>query len=285
MPCDLGGLPGFCLGPLPVRYYGMIIIFGALVGGYIAATEARRRGEDPDTVWDGLMWVVLAGIVGARLYHVFSTPAGCTEEVYRCGWPWYRNHPEDAVLGIFSGGLGIYGAVVGGGIALFLYARRHKLSTLQYLDFAAPALIIGQSIGRWGNLINQELYGPPTGLPWGISIDAAHRTYEYVDLARYPVETTRFHPLFLYESMLNLIGFVILIFVSRRFADRLKPGDLILLYFLWYPVVRIFVESYRFDAWTSFGNIPTATLISIAAGLIALAALVVRHRRRGPQPA
>jgi phosphatidylglycerol:prolipoprotein diacylglycerol transferase len=280
MICDIAGRPGICIGPIPINFYGIVIVLGAIMGGYIAATESRRRGHDPNIVWDGLLWVVLAGIIGARLYHVFSTPAGCTEALERCGWPWYRNHPEDIILGIRDGGLGIFGAVIGGGIAVFIYGRRRRLPILKYLDFAAPALLIGQAIGRWGNLINQELYGPPTDLPWGIPIDAAHRTYEYVDLARYPIETTRFHPLFLYESMLNLLGFVVLIVASRRFGHRLKDGDLILLYFIWYPVVRIFVESYRFDAWIAAEGLPAATLFSIIAGVAALAILIVRHRPR-----
>ncbi len=286
MICDFNGRPSLCIGSTPiVTFYAVIILLGALIGGYIAATEARRRGENPDVVWDGLIVVLFAGIIGARLYHVFSTPAGCTENLPVCGWPWYRNHPLDIVLRIRDGGLGIFGAVLGGMLALILFGRRRKLAILKYMDIAAPALIVGQAIGRWGNFINQELYGPPTDLPWGLSIDAAHRTYEFVDLAAFPEATTRFHPLFLYESMLNLLGFVVLIVVSRRFANRLKDGDLILLYAMWYSAVRIFVESYRFDAWTSIGNIPTASLISIAVGLVALAILVIRHRRRAPAAA
>jgi phosphatidylglycerol:prolipoprotein diacylglycerol transferase len=226
-----------------------------------------------------LIYVVIVGIIGARLYHVLSTPAGCGDNVPMCGWPWYRNHPIDALL-IWNGGLGIFGAILAGGLVVVIYARRHQLPLARYLDIAAPALLIGQAIGRWGNFANQELYGPPTDLPWGIAIDAAHRTYPYTDLVRYPIETTRFHPLFLYESLLNLLGFVVLIVISRRFAHRLKDGDLFLLYLIWYPANRILVESMRFDAWTVGGSgLATAQLVSLALMLAAVALLIIRHRR------
>jgi phosphatidylglycerol:prolipoprotein diacylglycerol transferase len=284
MPCELGLQPGICIGPLPIRFYGMIIVLGALVGGFIASREARRRGENPDRIWDALVWVVVAGIIGARLYHVFSTPAGCNASVPSCGWPWYQNHPIDALF-IWNGGLGIFGAVLAGAIVVLIYVRRNHLSLAKYLDIAAPALLIGQAIGRWGNFANQELYGPPTTLPWGIPIDAPHRYGEYVDLTKYPVDTTRFHPDFLYESVLNTIGFILLIAISRRFKDRLKDGDLILLYMIWYPAVRIFVESLRPDAWTVVGGLPTAQLISIVLIVAAIILLLVRHRPQRSTPA
>ena len=277
MTCNLGLQPGICIGPLPIRFYGMIIVLGAIVGGFVAAREARRRGENPDRIWDALVWVVLAGIIGARLYHVFSTPAGCTADVPSCGWPWYQNHPVDALI-IWNGGLGIFGAILAGGLVVLWYVRRHHLSLARYLDIAAPALLIGQAIGRWGNFVNQELYGPPTTLPWGISIDAVHRYGEYADLSRYPVDTTRFHPDFLYESVLNVIGFIVLVIVARRFQTRLKDGDLILLYLIWYPANRIIVESLRPDAWTVVGGLPTAQLISILLIVAAVVLLFIRHR-------
>lgn len=277
MSCELGLQPGFCIGPLPVRFYGIIIVLGAIVGGFVAAREARRRGENPDRIWDGLIYVVIAGIIGARLYHVFSIPAGCNENVPMCGWPWYQNHPVDALL-IWNGGLGIFGAVLAGALVVFIYVRRNKLSLGRYLDIAAPALLLGQAIGRWGNFVNQELYGPPTTLPWGIAIDAVHRYGVYTDLNQYPVETTFFHPLFLYESLLNLIGFIVLAIVARKW-QRVKDGDLILLYMIWYGVVRAIVESFRFDAWT-IGSIATAQWISIVLIVIGVVGLVIRHRPR-----
>ena len=278
MDCNLGLQPGICLGPLPIRFYGIIIVLGILVGGFVATREARYRGENPDRIWDALIWVAIAGIIGARLYHVFSTPAGCTDTAPMCGWPWYRNHPIDALL-IWNGGLGIFGALLAGGLVVLVYARWHKLPLARYLDIAAPALLIGQAIGRWGNFANQELYGPPTNLPWGIAIDAAHRTYQYTDLATYPLATTRFHPLFLYESLLNLLGFLVLIFVSRHYAHRLKGGDIFLLYLIWYPMNRILVESMRFDAWTvGDSGLATAQLVSIVLILAAVIVLAIRHR-------
>jgi len=284
MPCDLGLQPGLCIGPLPVRFYGIIIVTAALIGGFIATREARRRGENTERIWDALIWIVIAGIIGARLYHVLSTPAGCAENVPFCGFPWYRNHPIDAIIGITQGGLGIFGAIVGGLIVVVLYVRHYKLSLARYLDIAAPALIIAQAIGRWGNFVNQELYGPPTDLPWGISIDAPHRYGAFADLTKYPLDITRFHPLFLYESVINTSGFIFLVLVSRKWRG-LKEGDVILLYMLWYGANRIVVESLRPDAWTLVGGLPTAQFISIGLVIVAIVALVVRHRPRGAQPA
>ena len=278
MSCDLGLQPGICIGPLPIRFYGIIIVTGIIVGGFVAAREARYRGENPDRIWDALIWIAIAGIIGARLYHVFSTPAGCTETTPICGWPWYRNHPLDALM-IWNGGLGIFGALLAGGLVVLIYARRHRLSLARYLDIAAPALLIGQAIGRWGNFVNQELYGPPTDLPWGISIDAAHRYGAFTDLARYPIETTRFHPDFLYESVLNIIGFIVLIIVARRLRLRLREGDVFLLYMIWYPANRILVESLRPDAWTVSGGLATAQLVSLGLIAVAVLALIWRHRR------
>jgi phosphatidylglycerol:prolipoprotein diacylglycerol transferase len=212
------------------------------------------------------------------LYHIFSTPAGGD-----LGWAYYREHPG-AIFQIWNGGLGIFGAVAGGVLGVLLYTYRARLSVLRYLDIGAPALLMGQSIGRWGNFVNQELYGPPTTLPWGLKIDEFHRIPPFNDPNQYPLET-RFHPVFLYESLWNLIGVALILYAGRKWADKLKEGDLFLFYLIWYPVGRLWVESLRPDAW-KIGNIPMAQIISAALIVISAVLLVVRHRRQSQaQPA
>jgi len=267
-----GPLIAFHLGPLTIYWYGIILVTGMLVGGYVAAFEAKRRGEKEDHVWNILMVVMLLGIVGARLYHVFSSPAGSN-----IGWAYYRVHPE-AIFFIWDGGLGIYGAIAGGLIGVLLYTYRNKLNLWRYLDIGAPALLIGQAIGRWGNWANQELYGPPTTLPWGIPIDQYHRIPPFDDLTRYPL-TTRFQPDFLYESLWSLAGVILLLAIGRKLAGKLKEGDLFLAYLVWYPLGRLWVEALRPDAWR-IGNIPTAQIISVVLIVIAAGSLLVRHLKR-----
>src|SRR5512136_814115 len=267
-----GPLVAFHLGPLTIYWYGIIIVTAALIGGYVAAFEAKRRGEDEDHVWNILIVVVLLGIVGARLYHVFSSPAGGGY-----GWEYYKQNPW-AIFDLRSGGLGIFGAVAGGILGVLLYTYRAKLSLWRYLDISAPALLMGQAIGRWGNYVNQELYGPPTTLPWGLKIDEFHRIPPFNDLSAYPL-ATRFHPVFLYESLWNLTGVVLILVTGRKWAGKLKEGDLFLLYLIWYPLGRLWVESLRPDAWR-IGNIPTAQIISVLLMVVSAVLLVVRHRRQ-----
>ncbi|MFQ5813179.1 MAG: prolipoprotein diacylglyceryl transferase [Anaerolineae bacterium] len=261
----------FHLGPLPVHWYGIIIVVATLVGAYVANLEAKRRGLDPDHVWNALLLCLILGIIGARLYHVFSSPRGGM-----AGWDYYRQNPI-AILQIWHGGLGIYGAVAGGILGVYIYARLNKLSFLQWADIGASGLILAQVIGRWGNFVNQELYGYPTSLPWGITIAPPYRIPPYDDLAVYPADT-RFHPVFLYESLWNLLGFLLLMYVARRYSKRLLDGDILCLYAIWYPVGRIFVEALRPDAWLIRG-IPAAQIFAAIAIVISGAAILYRHRR------
>ncbi len=261
----------FRLGPLAVHWYGIIIVVATLVGAYVASLEARRRGQDPNHVWDALLLCLFLGIIGARLYHVFSSPQGGM-----LGWDYYRQNPI-AILQIWRGGLGIYGAVVGGLLGIYIYARLNKLSFLQWADIGTTGLILAQVIGRWGNFVNQELYGPPTNLPWGITIGMSYRIPPYNDLTVYPADT-RFHPVFLYESLWNLLGFLLLVYVTRRYSDRLLDGDVLCLYAIWYPVGRIFVEALRPDAWL-IGGIAAAQIFAAIAIVVSVAIILYRHRR------
>jgi len=276
--------PTFNIGPLVLHLYGIIIVLGAVAGGYVASIEARRRGENPEHTWNLLTWCLIAGILGARLYHVLSTPAG-NSMGFR--YYFYTNPfetirifgaaiPFPTALMIWNGGLGIFGGIAGGILALAIYARHYRLVFSWWLDIAAPGLIIAQAIGRWGNFFNQELYGPPTTLPWGLHIDAQHRIAPFADLSRYPVDTTLFHPVFLYESLWNLAGFVALMIIGRRFRTWLRDGDIFNMYLIIYGAGRLLVESLRPDAWV-IGSIPTAQLVSIALIVLGTALLVWRH--------
>jgi phosphatidylglycerol:prolipoprotein diacylglycerol transferase len=255
------------IGPFAIHWYGVLIVLGALLAGYIASLEASRKGDEADYVWDALAVVLITGLIGARLYHVFSSPAGSI------GWEYYRRHPVD-IIAFWRGGfqgLGIYGAVAGGALGMWAYTYWNKLPFLRWVDYAAPGLVLAQAIGRWGNYINQELYGPPTDLPWGIYIPPANRL---PGLEAYE----RFHPVFFYESMWNLLGFIVLMYVGRRFASRLLDGDVFFLYAIWYPFGRFFLEFLRPDAW-KVGNIATAQIIAAASIVISLAFITYRHRR------
>ncbi len=267
----------FYIGTFPIYWYGIFIATGMLVGTYVAAFEARRRGENEEHVWNAVLLVGILGIVGARLYHVFSSPAGTAY-----GWAYYRENPW-AIFDVRSGGLGIFGAIVGGVLGVLLYTYRAKLNLWRYLDFGAVGLLLGQAIGRWGNFANQELYGPPTTLPWGITIQEQHRIPPFNDLSQYPLDT-RFHPDFLYESLWNLIGVVLLLAIERKWTGKLKDGDLFLGYLIWYPLGRLWIEALRPDAW-KVGDIPVAQIVSVLLIIMSVVTLVVRHRKRPlPQP-
>lgn len=266
-----------------LKFYALIIILGAFAAGYLATLLAKRRGHDPETVWDALFWILLAGIVGARLWHILTPPDSMVQAGYNAAYYFNLNHwvPVDilsftvylpAALATPNGGLGIPGAIMGGALALYLYTRAAKLSFAEWVDIAAPALALGQAIGRWANYVNEELYGRPTTLPWGLNIDAAHRLPGYTDPA------LRFHPLFLYESIGNLLICVGLLYLARRLAAWLKTGDLMLIYLIAYPTLRFFLEFLRLDTSPVFGININQTLMLVV-GVAAVIVLASRHRR------
>ncbi len=265
---------------LYLRYYGLILVSGAFAGGYLASLEARRRGHNPDLVWDGILWALVAGIIGARIWHILTPPpsmvaAGLTTQ-------WYLTHPLvvtdhglEGALAVWNGGLGIPGAVAGGLLGLYLFTRRNKLNFAEWADIAAPGIALGQAIGRWGNYVNQELYGRPSTLPWAIHI--ANPVAPYTD------PTLRFHPTFLYESIGNFLICLALLYIARHYADRLKRGDVFILYLIFYPALRFAMEFLRVDSseiTASALNLSINANQTLSAILVVVAALWYANRHR-----
>ena len=258
---------GFWLGPLHVRFYGILIVTGALLGGWVASREARRRGYDPDLMWDLLVWLMVGGIVGARLWHIISPmPSAIASGVTT---KYYLTHPLEAIA-IWDGGLGIPGGVIGGLVALYVFTRRRGFPFGDWVDITAPGLALGQAIGRWGSFFNQELYGAPTNLPWKLYIDRAHRLPAFANVAYY-------HPLFLYESIWDLGNMALLLWLAHRQRAALRRGDVFLVYLIVYPVGRFLLEFIRLDASRVDGiNFNQTVMAAVAVG--AASALLWRHR-------
>lgn len=263
----------FEIGPFALRWYGLLMVSAILIGSTIASNYIERKGNNADDFWDMLIWVLIPGFLGARLYYVFiQSPRDDG------GIGYYLSNPGE-ILKVWSGGIHIFGAFIFGSIALWLFTRIRQLPTLTFLDAIALGLPLAQAIGRWGNFINQELYGPPTTLPWGLRIDDVHRIKEYRNLNAYP-DSTRFQPLFLYESLWNFLGFAVIFWLARRFEKQLKPGDITLFYLIWYPLGRFFIEFLRTDSWFFLGTpFNVVHILSAIAVIGASGALYFRHRR------
>jgi phosphatidylglycerol:prolipoprotein diacylglycerol transferase len=260
------------LGPLTLRWYGVLIMAGVILAAWVGARHIERRGLDRDSVWDLLLWVLIPGLIGARLYYVFIQSPRGPEGLGR-----FLSNPA-SILAVWEGGLHIFGGFIFGALGLWAFAHLRKAPLLVYADAIALGLPLGQAVGRWANFINQELYGPPTTLPWGLRIDAEHRIGPYRDLVAFP-ETTRFHPLFLYESLWNLIGFAVIFSIWRRYGDRLRDGDISIMYLLWYPLGRFFIEFLRTDSWFFPGTpFNVVHILSLVAVIVASVLLYRRHR-------
>ncbi len=257
----------FQLGPLTIHLYGIILMLGTLAAAFLAAHEAERHGQDSETVWDALTWLLIGGIIGARLWHILTPPASMVAAGITTQY--YLTHPLDA-LAVWHGGLGIPGAVLGGALAMYLFTRRKGLDFAVWADIAAPALALGQAIGRWGNFVNQELYGAPSNLPWAITIDPQYRLPGFENVSRY-------HPLFLYESLFNFVNMAFLLWLGRRYAKKLKSGDVLLAYLVTYPTARFFLEFLRLDPSPVAGLNVNQTLMAVIA-VSAAVALWWRHR-------
>ncbi len=254
----------FSIGNFSVYWYGVLITVGVILATYLASKLAQRDGHDPDLAWTLMVYVLIPGILGGRLYHVISS------------WNYYSANPQD-IIQLQMQGFGIFGAVFGGIVGLLIFAKVYKQSFLQWADFVAPGLILAQAIGRWGNFFNQELFGPPTDLPWGIYISPENRIG--ANLPADYINYEYFHPTFFYESLLNFISFLVLYYLARNWKKNRMYGDIFFLYGMFYAVIRFIIEFYRPDAWT-LGGIPTAQWVSIAMFLVCGAIMLIRHRLR-----
>lgn len=228
---------GLFLGPFFLRWHALLIVLGISAGALLAGLEARRRGGDPEIIYYLFLPLIFWGTLGARLWHILTPPLSSVQLGLTTGH--YLARPLDA-LALWIGGLGIPGALLGGAFGLFLFSRKYGLSFWELADILAPGLALAQAVGRIGDYFNQELYGLPSNLPWAIFIEPAHRLagYEAVEF---------YHPLFAYESLLSFGNLALLLWLARRWAERLKPGDLFLAYLAVYSIVRFLLEFLRLD--------------------------------------
>lgn len=250
----------FEVGPIALSYHGLFIVLGIAVGTWITGLELSRKGYDGALALGALFFVVPLGVAGGRLYHVAT-------EYHR-----YTRNPFPKVLETYDGGLGIYGAIAGGFLGLLLFSWYRGINALTFADAAAPGLALGQAIGRWGNYFNQELFGQPSDLPWSIYIEPLNRPTQFAD-------ATSFHPTFLYEALWDVLVCLVLLWIARRFSERLRIGDVFLLYVCLYSVGRFLVEILRIDAAFVVGSVRGNLLVSgvLAVGFALI--LVLRHSR------
>jgi prolipoprotein diacylglyceryl transferase len=222
-------------GPIHLRWYGTLLALGVLLAGYIAKRELRRRGLPGERVYTVAYWCEPGGIIGARLYHVATD------------WDRFSGHLGRIPL-IWQGGLGMPGVIIGGTIGAYIGARRARLPTLVVFDCIALGLPLAQALGRWGNYFNQELFGGPTNLPWGLEIAPVNRPAAYASSAT-------FHPTVLYESLWNLAVFFFLLWLTRHYWQRLPPGSIFAAYLAAYSFGRFFIEGMRVDQAQYIGSL------------------------------
>lgn len=256
---------------IDLTWYGVIVMLGVILGAWLAEREVRRRGENSDPFVDAMIWAVVAGIIGARLWYVANATLAGNRS--------YIEEPLSIIRPPIAG-LHFFGGLLFGAIVLVIYLKRNGYDAWLFVDAIAPVTLIGQALGRLGNLVNQELYGQPTELPWGISIPASHRLPEYADLSQYPVDTTRFHPTFAYEAILNILAYLFLLWYSRQKEEELKPGTMFSLWLICAGFIRVFIEFFRPDQ-PKIGDtfITTSMLVAFIMGVVGIVMLLVRTGR------
>ncbi|MBE9198973.1 MULTISPECIES: prolipoprotein diacylglyceryl transferase [unclassified Nodularia (in: cyanobacteria)] len=243
------------IGPISIRWYGLLIATAVLIGVSLSQYLAKHRNVNPELLSDLSIWLVIGAIPAARLYYVLFQ------------WSEYSQRPE-RIIAIWQGGIAIHGAMIGGILAALIFAKINQVSFWQLADLIAPSVILGQAIGRWGNFFNSEAFGRPTDLPWKLYIPPQNRppalaNFEY------------FHPTFLYESLWNLLVFALLItlfFRSLSGQPRLRVGTLFLTYVVAYSCGRLWIEGFRIDS-LMLGPLRIAQVVSLTGILVGLAGL------------
>ncbi|MFE4895122.1 prolipoprotein diacylglyceryl transferase [Peribacillus butanolivorans] len=247
------------LGPIQIHWYGLIIGFGVLLGLIIALRESERRGLDKEIFTDMILFAVPIAIICARIYYVIFQ------------WEYYSQNPGD-IIKIWNGGIAIHGALIGSVLTAIVFAKVKKVSFWKLADIAAPSLLLGQAIGRWGNFMNQEAHG---GEVTRAFLENMHLP-EFIINQMY-INGTYYHPTFLYESVWNIIGVIILLSLRKV---NLRRGELFLTYVLWYSIGRYYIEGLRTDSLMLTESLRIAQVISIVLVVVAIA-LVIFRRVRG----
>jgi prolipoprotein diacylglyceryl transferase len=255
------------LGPLSIHAYGLMLLLAIVAATVLTGIRWTRRGGDWDLVFQVAVWGVAFGIIGARLYHVVTSWNEVPDE-------WW------GVFAVWKGGLGVWGGIFFGVIAGAVVVKRSGNSVLAFMDAVAPGLLLAQAIGRWGNWFNQELYGEPTDLPWGLEIDIEHRP-DNLEL----LQQETFHPVFLYEFAWNLLGVVVLLLLDR--FVRFRPPALFALYVAWYTAFRAFEETLRIDPsheWYGFrlNFYVSVVLFALSLGFFIYWQFIRRHGEAQP---
>jgi prolipoprotein diacylglyceryl transferase len=253
------------LGPFSIHFYGLTLLVAIIAAVVITGIRWTRRGGDWDLIFRLAVWGVAFGIIGARLYHVVTSWDELPDE-------WW------GPVAIWKGGLGVWGGIGLGVIAGAVVAKRSGANIPLLLDCVAPALLVAQGIGRFGNWWNQELFGGPTDLPWGLEISPDNRPIEHI-------ESDTFHPTFLYEALWCFAAAGVLLLVERYWRN-LRPGNLFALYVLIYSIGRLWIETLRIDPSHEIAGVRLNVFVALVFGVAALVILVWRQRRweRGPAP-
>lgn len=246
------------LGSIQIHWYGLIIGFGVLLGLIIALRESERRGLDKEIFTDMILFAVPIAIICARIYYVIFQ------------WDYYSQNPGD-IIKIWNGGIAIHGALIGSVLTAIIFARIKKISFWKLADIAAPSLLLGQAIGRWGNFMNQEAHG---GEVTRAFLENLHLP-EFIINQMY-INGTYYHPTFLYESVWNIVGVIILLLLRKV---NLRRGELFLTYVLWYSIGRFFVEGLRTDSLMLTESLRIAQVISIVLVIVAVALILYRRVR------